>query len=178
MKLLVVVDMQNDFLTGALRNEEGIKIIPNVIEEINNASDDTVVVATVDTHFEGTYLNTQEGKKLPIPHCIFGTEGWYVQPDIENAIRNKTFKTFIQKNSFGLYDWPKMLKEYVKFTQFEEIELIGVCTDICIPSNALILKALYPETPIKVKESCCAGTTKENHDHAIATMRSCQIEII
>lgn len=173
MKLLVVVDMQNDFLTGALRNEDGIKIIPNVIEEINNASEDTVVVATMDTHYDN-YMNSQEGQKLPIPHCIYGTEGWYLQPDIEKAIGNKSSNTFIQKNSFGLYDWP----EYIKSTHFDEIELIGVCTDICVVSNALILKALYPETPIKVKESCCAGTTKENHDHAIATMRSCQIEII
>ena len=177
MKLLVVVDMQNDFLTGSLRNEEGIKIIPNVIEEINNASDDTVVVATMDTHYDN-YMNSQEGQKLPVPHCILGTKGWNVNADIEKAIQAKTFHVFITKKSFGLYDWPNVLKDETKFTQFDEIELIGVCTDICVVSNALILKALYPETPIKVKESCCAGTTIENHNHAIATMRSCQIDII
>ena len=177
MKLLVVVDMQNDFLTGSLRNEEGIKIIPNVIEEINNASDDTVVVATMDTHFDN-YMETQEGHKLPVPHCIIGTNGWNVNDDVATAVEAKTFHDFITKTSFGLYDWLNVLKDEIKFTKFDEIELIGVCTDICVVSNALILKALYPETPIKVKESCCAGTTKENHDHAIATMRSCQIEII
>lgn len=177
MKLLVVVDMQNDFLTGSLRNDEGIKIVPNVIEEINNASDDTVVVATMDTHYDN-YMETQEGQKLPVPHCILGTNGWNVNIDVEKAIQTKTLHNFITKKSFGLYDWANVLKDEIKFTQFDEIELIGVCTDICVVSNALILKALYPETPIKVKESCCAGTTKENHDHAIATMRSCQIEII
>lgn len=177
MKLLVVVDMQNDFLTGSLRNEEGIKIIPNVIEEINNASEDTVVVATMDTHYDN-YMNSQEGQKLPVPHCILGTKGWNVNADVEKAIQAKTFHTFITKKSFGLYDWPNVLKDETKFTQFDEIELIGVCTDICVVSNALILKALYPETPIKVKESCCAGTTIENHNHAISTMRSCQIDII
>lgn len=177
MKLLVVIDMQNDFLTGSLRNEEGIKIIPNVIEEINNAPDDTVVVATMDTHYDN-YMETQEGKKLPVPHCILGTKGWNVNADIEKAIQAKTLHDFITKKSFGLYDWPTVLKDQTKFTKFDEIELIGVCTDICVVSNALILKALYPETPIKVKESCCAGTTIENHNHAIATMRSCQIDII
>lgn len=177
MKLLVVVDMQNDFLTGSLRNEDGIKIIPNVIEEINNTSDDTVVVATMDTHFNN-YMDSQEGKKLPVPHCILGTNGWYVNDDVANAVEAKTLHKYITKTSFGIYDWANVLKDEIKFTKFDEIELIGVCTDICVVSNALILKALYPETPIKVKESCCAGTTKENHEAALQTMRSCQIEVI
>ncbi len=177
MKLLVVVDMQNDFLTGSLRNEEGIKIIPNVIEEIKNATNDTVVVATMDTHFDN-YMDSQEGKKLPVPHCILGTNGWYVNDDVANAVEAKALHKYITKTSFGLYDWANVLKDEIKFTKFDEIELIGVCTDICVVSNALILKALYQGTPIKVKESCCAGTTKENHEAALQTMRSCQIEVI
>lgn len=176
MKLLVVVDMQNDFLTGTLANKDAVAIIPNVLKEIENFRD-SVIVATRDTHGEN-YLETSEGKNLPVTHCIVNTWGWQIENSIQNAIEKNTLKSFINKNSFGLYDWKEALAYNVKFTKFDTIELIGTCTDICVVSNALILKALYPETRIVVKADCCAGTTKENHEAALQTMRSCQIEVI
>lgn len=184
MKLLIVVDAQNDFITGALRNEEAIKRVPNIVEEIRNTDAD-VIIATQDTHFENDYFQTQEGKKLPIIHCVYNTKGWEINDDILYAYTNKYghYPTTLKKYSFGEYDWASYLisifgNKGLDLNELEEIELIGYCTDICIISNAMILKALFPDVVIKVKENCCAGSTMELHSKAIDVMRSCQIEVI
>lgn len=176
MNLLVVVDMQNDFLTGTLANKDAVAIIPNIVKEIEKFKDH-VIIATRDTHGEN-YLETSEGKKLPVTHCVIDTWGWQIEDTIQKALKETILKYFINKNSFGLYEWKEALIYNVRFTKFDTIELVGTCTDICVISNALILKALYPEARIVVKADCCAGTTKENHEAALQTMRSCQIEVI
>ena len=169
MKLLIVIDVQNDFITGALRNEEAIKRVPNIVEEIKNTDAD-VIIATQDTHFSN-YLETQEGRRLPVPHCIEGTYGWQIEDSVQEALNSRNALHPIQKNSFGYAYWNREMK-------YDEIELIGYCTDICVISNAMILKAICPEAKIAVKESCCAGVTKESHDIALKTMQTCHIDII
>lgn len=177
-KLLIVVDMQNDFITGTLGTPEAQKIVPRVIKKIEeyNANSDSYVLYTQDTHFSN-YLQTQEGRKLPVVHCIKPTKGWQIPDDIAEALSVKGIG--IEKNSFGIaaekdlpYNVYKILKDV------DSVELIGLCTDICVVSNALILKVYHPEVTIKVNASCCAGTTHEKHKAAIEVMKSCQIEII
>lgn len=167
-KILIVVDMQNDFVGGCLGTEEARNILSNVKNKISEyqKNGDTVIF-TRDTHDEN-YLQSQEGKYLPVPHCIEGTEGWNIVDglEVENC-------QYIDKPNFGWTHWDNQ-----KFSDKDEIELIGVCTDICVVSNALILKAMYPETPITVDASCCAGVTPESHDAALITMKACQINII
>lgn len=163
MKVLIVVDVQNDFITGALGSKEAVAVIPNIkkkIEEYHAAGYD--IIFTRDTHGVD-YLETNEGKNLPVVHCIKGTEGWQIVDGLETPDCQ-----YIDKPTFGWLGWPKDFP-------YDEIELIGVCTDICVVSNALILKAMYPEAKITVDASCCAGVTPELHDAALATMRSCQI---
>jgi len=183
MKLLIVVDAQNDFIDGALRNEEAIKKVPNLCEEIRNF--EGPIIFTQDTHFENDYFKTQEGKKLPIIHCVKNTKGWYINDDILNAWfdHSELYPFVLEKYSFGEYSWGSYLTSIFgnngwDLNDLEEIELIGFCTDICVISNAMILKALFPDVVIKVKESCCAGLTPEKHEHALDVMQSCQIEII
>lgn len=177
-KLLIVVDMQNDFITGALGTPEAQKIVPNVISKIEkcNEDNDSYVLYTQDTHFSD-YLETQEGKNLPIVHTVKPTKGWQIPDNIAEVLSVKGIG--VEKNSFGIaserdlpYDIYKVLRDVVS------VELIGLCTDICVISNALILKAYHPEVPIIVDASCCAGTTPEKHKAAIEVMKSCQIEII
>ena len=162
-KILVVIDMQNDFITGSLGTPEAQAIVKGVKTKINQAlkQKDTVVF-TRDTH-------TQEGKKLPVLHCVRYTSGW----EIEKSLQLPGAQIF-NKDTFGSLD----LAHYLLSTGCDEIELVGVCTDICVISNALLIKAYLPELKIVVDSACCAGTTLENHQKALAMMQQCQIEII
>lgn len=171
MKVLVVVDMQNDFIDGALGTPEAVKIVPNVIRKIQEF--DGRVIATRDTH-EENYLETQEGKKLPVKHCIRGTKGWEIHPDIQKLISEEP----VDKPTFGSEELGRMLKESCDMEgQIESITLVGLCTDICVISNALFLKACLPEVPVIVDASCCAGVTPESHVQALEAMKMCQVEM-
>ena len=177
-KLLIVVDMQNDFITGALGTPEAQKIVPNVISEIKkcNADDESDVLYTQDTHFSN-YLQTQEGKNLPIVHTVKPTKGWQIPDDIAEALSVKGIG--IEKTSFGIVaerDLPHYIYKIIR--DVKEIKIIGIYLDICVISIALTLKAYHPEILIIVDASCCAGTTSEKHKAAIEVMKSCQIEII
>ncbi len=167
-KLLVVVDMQKDFIDGALGTLEAQKIVPFVIDEIKNFDGD--VVFTFDTH-SSIYLETKEGKNLPVEHCIKGTDGWKLDSGIESLASGK--KCF-EKPTFGSVE----LAEFVADGDYTDITLIGLCTDICVISNAMLVKAYLPEANISVKASCCAGVTPESHENALSAMRMCQINII
>lgn len=171
-RLLIVVDMQNDFVYGSLANPMAEAIIPTIVEEINASN---FIIFTRDTHHEN-YLQTSEGKKLPIKHCIKETEGWQIVEPLMNHVYSTTIPfDFVNKETFGLHSWDN----YPNFiSQYDEIELVGTCTDICVVSNALILKSIYPEKKIVVKASACAGLTKEKHEAALETMRSCQIDVV
>lgn len=167
--VLVVVDMQKDFIDGALGTKEAVEIVDNVAEMIKGF--DGEVVFTRDTHFDN-YLETQEGKKLPVPHCIKGSEGWEIDKKLE-ALRLDGMKVF-DKPTFGSTE----LADYLKsLTSLEKVTLIGLCTDICVISNALLIKALLPEIEICVVERCCAGVTPKSHKNAIEAMKMCQIDI-
>ena len=171
MKILIVIDMQNDFLQGALRNEEAIKIIPAVIQRIKEyQAENKLIIATRDTH-EKDYLSTQEGKNLPVTHCVKNTEGWQICNELKPYA-----KTVIDKPTFGSLELPKLLKFFNK--PIEKIELCGLCTDICVISNAMILKAAFLETPIAIHSTCCAGVRNESHQTALNAMKAVQIEII
>ncbi|MEE1153654.1 MAG: isochorismatase family cysteine hydrolase [Acutalibacteraceae bacterium] len=172
-KLLIVVDMQKDFVNGNLGSEMAEAIVPNVVNKIESFNGD--IIATYDTHFEN-YMETTEGKKLPVPHCIKGTNGWKLDSNVQIALDKKGF-TAVEKNTFGSIDLPKIISDNYNVNNIE-IELVGLCTDICVVSNALLLKANFPEIPITVDASCCAGVSVETHNSAIATMRCCQINII
>ncbi len=172
-QFLIVVDMQKDFVDGALGTAEAVAIVPAAAEEIR--SFDGEVFATFDTHFEN-YLSTAEGRKLPVVHCVKDTEGWQLNGEIAAALQEKGFTPVI-KYTFGSTALPQLLQERAGGEKFS-VELIGLCTDICVVSNALLLKAHFPELPIAVKESCCAGVTPALHEAALATMKSCQIDII
>lgn len=171
MNILVVVDMQKDFIDGALGTKEAVAIVPNVMEKIKTFHGK--VVATRDTH-EENYLETQEGRKLPVKHCIRNTEGW----EIDKKIQKLLSETPIDKETFGSRDLPTVLQKYDVEEKIESITLIGLCTDICVISNAMVLKTYFPEVPIIVDASCCAGVTPESHRQALEAMKVCQIEIV
>lgn len=171
-KFLVVVDVQNDFVDGALGTKEAVAIVPNIVKKINEFDGDILV--TYDTHFEN-YMQTSEGKKLPVPHCIKGTDGWKLNDQVTKALNAKKF-TAIEKLTFGSVDLPVVIKEKAGEENFQ-VELVGLCTDICVVSNALILKANYPEMEVIVDASCCAGVTPDSHNAALTTMKMCQIEV-
>ncbi len=171
-KFLVVVDMQKDFVDGALGSREAVAIVPAVVKKIADFNGEIFV--TYDTHFEN-YMQTNEGKHLPVPHCIKGTDGWQLNNDVENALSGKKF-TKVEKNTFGSVDLPKLIEQAADGDDFA-VELIGLCTDICVVSNALLIKATFPEAPIAVDAGCCAGVTPQAHEAALATMASCQITI-
>lgn len=172
MDILVVVDMQNDFITGALGSEEALEILPAVIERIKSFRGR--VLFTRDTHTED-YPETQEGKKLPVRHCIRDTEGWRLHPEIEKL----RVEVPIDKASFGSVALGELLKGYDSCEErIESVTLIGLCTDICVISNAFILKAFLPEARIIVDSSCCAGATHKGHLCALEAMRACQMEVI
>ena len=170
-KLLIVIDMQNDFIDAALGTKEAVSIVEAVKEKIRSypASD---VIATMDTHGEN-YMDTQEGKYLPVPHCIRGSEGWLIRPDIAALL---TGAKIYEKPTFGSTNLAEDLKALSQKEEIE-LELVGLCTDICVVSNALLLKATMPEVKISVDAACCAGVTPEKHLAALETMRSCQIQV-
>lgn len=167
-KVLIVVDMQNDFVSGSLGTKEAEAIVANVkvkVEQYRSSGDE--VLFTRDTHTE-LYMDTQEGKYLPVVHCVKGTKGWEIVKELETYVE----KVF-DKPTFGSLE----LAEYIVDGDYTEIELIGLCTDICVVSNALLLKANLPEVQISVDSSCCAGVTPESHEAALTTMKMCQIQV-
>lgn len=170
-KLLIVVDIQNDFVDGALGTSEAVAIIPNVVQKINNWDGD--IICTKDTHYND-YLETNEGRHLPVSHCIVGTNGHEINDDVLSALANIENYTIINKYTFGSTELPIRILN----AGYDYIELVGLCTDICVISNALLLKAHYPEIDIAVDASCCAGVTPESHEAAITTMKMCQIDMI
>ena len=172
MNILVVVDMQNDFIDGALGTPEAVAIVPKVMVKMMNF--DGLVLATRDTHGED-YLETQEGKNLPVKHCIKGTHGWEIKEEIQQLLISQP----IDKPTFGSEALGNVLKDLNNDVEpIDSITLVGLCTDICVISNAMLLKAFLPEVPIQVDASCCAGVTPESHAHALEAMKACQIEII
>lgn len=170
---LVVVDIQNDFVNGALGTEEAVAIIPAASEKIKNFKGDIFV--TFDTHFEN-YMDTAEGKKLPVLHCIKGTSGWELNESINSALKEKEY-TAIEKITFGSTVLPRLIERQAGEEDFD-ITLIGLCTDICVVSNALILKAYFPEKTIAVDSALCAGVMVDSHNAALTTMKMCQIEVL
>lgn len=173
MKVLVVVDMQNDFIDGALGTPEAKAIVPKVVEKIKATGD--IVCVTKDTHY-ADYLDTQEGKLLPVPHCIAETYGWNIEKNVQNALDKREEVYAYEKETFGSVDLGSAL-DWVWGDNLDEIILVGLCTDICVISNALLIKAYLPEVKITVDASCCAGTTSESHKNALAAMKMCQINI-
>jgi nicotinamidase-related amidase len=173
MKILVVVDMQNDFITGALGTPDAQAIVPNVKKKIEAAAKNgDLIVYTKDTHFQD-YLDTKEGKKLPVEHCIIDSEGWEIPDELLPPVGYTNTET-IEKYTFGSL----LLAELLGRVECDEIELVGLCTDICVVSNALLLKArLYNDVEISVDASCCAGVTPESHLAALKTMEMCQINV-
>lgn len=185
MKVLVIVDMQTDFISGSLGTPEAQAIVPNVINKLKaHKHTDTVVLFTKDTHKEN-YLDTPEGKKLPVPHCIEGTQGWSIAKPIASEFKADGYMTYssgtvvnsrVLKSTFGSYDLLKILDD--DEIELDEIELCGVCTDICVISNAIMIKNFFPDVKVTVDASCCAGVTPEKHAAALEVMKSCQIDVI
>lgn len=171
--ILIVVDMQNDFIDGALGTKEAVTVVDRVKEKISEFNGD--IILTYDTHSDN-YLNTNEGKNLPVSHCIKGTHGWHLNEKISAALVDRAYKTF-EKPTFGSTELVQYIGNDYNPDEIK-IELIGLCTDICVVSNALLLKAAFPETEISVDARCCAGVTPESHNAALLTMKMCQINII
>ena len=168
MRYLIVVDMQVDFITGSLGSKDAKAIVPTVVNKVENFAGR--VIFTRDTHFDN-YLQTQEGTKLPVVHCIKDTAGWQICDELKPYV-----KTVVDKETFASMDLPRIIKDFGE--NIEKIELCGLCTDICVISNAMILKAAFPETPVEVDADCCAGVNKERHNTALDAMRAVQIEIL
>lgn len=186
MKLLVVVDMQNDFIDGALGTPEAQAIVPNVVKKLENVNkEDTLVLFTKDTHYDD-YLDTLEGKMLPVKHCIENTPGWCINKEVSSAVDNVEGMMFyssdviihsrIYKNTFGSDVLRDFLVEHKE--NIDEIEFVGLCTSICVLSNAIMARQTLPNTRIVVDASCCACVTPESHKHALGAMKMCQIEIV
>ena len=170
---LVVVDMQKDFVDGSLGTIEAQGIVRNVCEKIKSFEGEIIV--TFDTHDEN-YLESAEGKKLPVKHCIKGTEGFGLDENVKSALEGKDY-TSVEKPTFGSVKLPEIIREKAQGEDFT-VELIGLCTDICVVSNALLIKANFPEAEVFVDSDCCAGVTVESHNAALSTMRSCQINVM
>ena len=170
-KLYVVVDMQKDFIDGSLGTKEAQEMLPRMAERLAEiqAREDTDIVFTMDTH-DSDYLETQEGKKLPVQHCIKGTDGWQIAEVLQEFAEIAV--TIVEKPSFGYTGWQEIAAGY------DEITLGGLCTDICVISNAMLLKAFFPEIKIRIDSTCCAGVTAESHINALNAMKMCQMEII
>jgi len=172
-RMLLIVDMQNDFIDGTLGTKEAVNILPAALDKIKNF--DGEIFYTKDTHKQN-YMSTAEGKNLPVQHCLKGTDGWRLNPDVEKLCIDKK-ATGIEKETFGSSMLPEIInKRYPGGV--DEIEIIGICTDICVISNALLLKAFFPEVNIIVDSSCCAGVTPESHNNALEAMKMCQITVI
>ena len=175
MKVLVIIDMQNDFTTGVLGNPQTAAVTGNVVKLINNFRKNEPggkIIATLDTHSEN-YMDTQEGRNLPVPHCIRGTDGWKLVPEVDAALGDKALR--LEKVTFGASDLPLAVG---RDEDIEEFIIAGVCTDICVISNAMILKAAFPEVPVKIIADCCAGVTPETHQNALNAMKCCQMQIV
>ena len=170
-KVLIVVDMQNDFIDGALGTGEARDIVPKVRAKI--AGFDGPVIYTRDTH-KADYLETQEGRKPPVPYCIQGSQGWQIRPELYSACPGDV----LDKPGFGSVELAERLREMDMEDRIEEIILVGLCTDICVISNAMLIKAFLPETPVRVDAACCAGVTPQSHQTALDAMAMCQIEIL
>ncbi len=170
-RLLLVVDMQNDFIDGALGSEDAVGIVDAVAKRISGFSGE--VIFTRDTHFEN-YLSTSEGKKLPVKHCIKNSSGW----QISNRLPIPESAMIIDKETFGSAELARMLREENLVSEISEIEIVGLCTDICVISNAFLLKAALPECEITVNSALCRGVTPESHKNALSAMAACQINII
>ena len=172
MKYLIVVDMQNDFITGSLGTKEAEAILPKVIEKVKNF--EGTIIYTKDTH-QADYLSTQEGKNLPVEHCIEGSWGWELAGELETMCKdNKVFN----KPTFGSVELANYLAEENKKETIEAIELCGLCTDICVISNAFVIKANLTEVPVSVDATCCAGVTPESHRNALSAMKMCQVAVV
>lgn len=173
MNILVVVDMQNDFITGALGSKDAENILPPVVKKVQKWEGE--VLFTRDTHQEN-YLETQEGKNLPVPHCIQGTEGWEIHSDLKPFVTHPP----IDKGAFGSLELLKKIQALQGNCAEKDlsITLVGLCTDICVISNAMLLKPCLPEAMIQVAASCCAGVTAESHNNALEAMKMCQISIL
>lgn len=177
-KVLVVIDAQNDFIDGSLRNEEAIKAVPGIVEKISSFCGDAIFV-TQDTHQEN-YLDTPEGKKLPVIHCVRGTQGWEINPQVKSALdlakQRGINVTYIEKPTFGSYELVDSLKA---LGDNLDIQYVGFCTDICVVSNVLLAKAaFYDVAKLSVDSSCCAGVTPQSHQAALQTMQMCQVDIL
>ena len=171
--LLIVIDMQNDFVTGSLGSDAAVSLLQPMMEYIRSWDGD--IAFTRDTH-DSDYLSTQEGHRLPVPHCIKDSVGWQIVPELFTCAERSSCKIV------GIFDKPVFgstsLAQYVLTSGYDQVTLIGVCTGICVISNALLIKAFCPETTVSVKASLCACVSEESHLHAIETMRTCQIDII
>ena len=170
---LIAVDLQKDFVDGALGTAEAMEMIPRAAEKI--AAFDGEIFVTLDTHGED-YLSTAEGRKLPVPHCIRGTEGWTLDKRIAAPLEGRE-AVYVEKNTFGSTRLPELIREAAGGEDFDMV-IFGLCTDICVVSNALLLKAAFPEVQLTADASCSAGVTPELHRAALMTMKSCQIDVI
>ena len=174
-RVLIAVDLQNDFIDGALGTKEAEAIVDNAVAKIKSYNgEDDIVIATMDTHQEN-YMDTAEGHHLPVVHCIDGTKGWEINPKVQKAL-DEVDAEVICKPTFGSMQLVERLEE-LSVKNDLEIELIGLCTDICVVSNALLIKSHLWETPIKCDPACCAGVTPESHEAALTTMKMCQIDM-
>lgn len=171
-RFLIVVDMQKDFVDGALGTREAVQIVPHVARKIKGF--EGTIFVTLDTHSED-YLSTAEGKKLPVTHCVKGTDGWMLNKDVADALKGKRFVQ-VEKPTFGSLELPKLIAREAGGEDFS-IEMIGLCTDICVVSNALILRAAFPDAPLSADAACCAGVRPETHRAALDVMRCCQIDV-
>lgn len=173
MQTLIIIDVQNDFITGSLGTKEAQQMLPRLIQKAKDY--DGEIIMTQDTHCDD-YMNTQEGRMLPIPHCIAETDGWNF-PDQLNAIREEKQAAVYRKNCFGSTQMVEDLKRKYEAGNLESVELAGICTDVCVISNALMIKAALPELPVVVDASCCTGVTVKKHEAALEVMESCQIKV-
>ena len=181
MKALIVVDMQKDFIDGALGTDEAAAIVANVVKRVENSKNE-LILFTKDTH-QSDYLSTPEGKKLPVPHCIEGTDGWQINEDILNAWRNNSDTIRLGELNENTFNKPVFgsveLVEFLKLrNDVDKIEILGVCTDICVISNAIMIKNTLPNVEIDVNAACCAGVTPQSHKEALNVMSMCQINVI
>ena len=174
MKVFCVIDMQNDFIDGALGTPEAVKIVEPVTEFLRNLDYEHEVIATRDTHYND-YLDTNEGKHLPVVHCQIDSQGWQINEDVAEAL-DKLDARIIDKPNFGIS--PERWAQSLENVDVDEIVLFGLCTDICVISNALAMKTAYPELPVKVYSDLCAGVTPESHDAALLTMKMCQVDVM
>ncbi len=177
-KILIVVDMQQDFVTGALGSQEAQAIIPKISIKINQYLENgDAVLFTQDTH-TSQYLSTQEGRYLPVEHCIENTQGWEIVPELNQANHSKQeLMSYVKKETFGSLEVGRVLERLAEGNTFQ-VELVGVCTDICVVSNALLLKTMFPENQVIVDAACCAGTSVVKHQQALSVMESCQVTIV